>query len=63
MHPNYHVIARRDCTWNLFLQVKRQQESVTDVDDGVETYNYNNANDVENFCPCPEVNIAFYMPW
>ena len=32
---------------------------MTDVDDGMETYNYNNANDVENFCPCPEVNIAF----
>ena len=39
------------------FQVKRQRDSVDDVDDGVETYDYNNANDLENFCPCPEVML------
>ena len=37
--------------------MKRLRENVDDVDGGVDTYNYNNANDVENFCPCPEVTL------
>lgn len=36
--------------------MKRQLGQSISVDDGIENYDYNNKNDVENFCPAVRVS-------
>jgi len=54
--PDDHMMDSKEGLFRLFhrpnLMIKLQRdESVSSVDDGVENYDYNNKNDVENFCP------------
>ena len=35
----------------VYVQVRRQVSDSDSVDDGIGSYNYNNANDCANFCP------------
>lgn len=50
--------------WVLF-QVRRQSTAMESVDDGIENYDYENANDRENYCPgdhvshCPHASCSF----
>ena len=46
----------------LILQLKRQREGVENVDDDIEDYDYENANDRDNFCPAGDmVGIFTYI--
>ena len=37
--------------WDWLLQIKRLDTDTIGVDDGIGNYDYDNANDRENFCP------------
>ncbi|GFO14131.1 condensin complex subunit 2 [Plakobranchus ocellatus] len=53
--PMDQQLDTQDSLFRLFekpkLMIKRQANDVVGVDDNIENYNYDNRNDVENYCP------------
>ena len=48
--------AQLSCFYIHCFQIKRQANDTIGVDDDIEAYDYNNRNDVENYCPMAQVS-------